>query len=72
MKKTTGRAVSHVHTTRRRIRLGKNVETDEQIVSALEVAATMEKEFRLWTGPYPGLTLDEAERRYEQMCDEER
>ena len=55
-----------------RIRLGKNTETDAQIVEALECAAVMEKEFRLWTGRYPGLTLDEAERRYKEMVDQER
>ena len=47
-----------------RLRLGKNVETDEQIVEALACATTMETEGRLWTGPFPGLTLDEAEKRY--------
>jgi hypothetical protein len=55
-----------------RLRLGKNVETDAQIIEALECAQVMEKEFRLWTGPYPGLTRDEAERRYKEMCDMER
>jgi hypothetical protein len=52
-----------------RLSLGKNTETDEQIVEALECARVMEKEFRLWTGPYPGLTLDEAERRYKEMVE---
>ncbi len=55
-----------------RLRLGKNVETDEQIVSALACARVMETEGRLWTGPYPGLTLDEAERRYREMVEVER
>lgn len=55
-----------------RLRLGKNVETDSQIVEAIECARVMEQEFRLWTGPYPGLTRDEAERRYKEMCDMER
>jgi hypothetical protein len=55
-----------------RLRLGKNTETDAQIVEALECARVMEKEFRLWTGPYPGLTQDEAERRYKEMLDVER
>jgi hypothetical protein len=31
-----------------RLRLGKNVETDEQIVEALDCAATMEAEGRTW------------------------
>jgi len=31
-----------------RIRLGKNVETDEQIVEALECARVMESEGRQW------------------------
>jgi hypothetical protein len=35
-----------------RIRLGKNVEGDAQITEALACAETMEKEGRLWTGPY--------------------
>ena len=52
-----------------RLRLGKNVETDEQIVEALECAKTMEAEGRLWTGPFPGLTRTEAERRYKEMVD---
>lgn len=52
-----------------RLRLGKNAQTDEQITSALECARVMEREGRLWTGPYPGLTLDEAERRYREMVD---
>jgi len=53
-----------------RLRLGKNTEADAQIVDALDCAEVMEKEFRLWTGPYPGLTLDEAERRYSEMIDQ--
>jgi len=52
-----------------RLRLGKNVETDAQIVEALKSARVMEIEGRLWTGPYPGLTLDEAERRYREMVE---
>lgn len=52
-----------------RLRLGKNVETDEQIVEALACAATMETEGRLWTGPFPGLTQSEAERRYKEMVE---
>lgn len=55
-----------------RLRLGKNVETDEQIVDALECADTMEKEGRLWTGPYPGLTLDKAEQLYKENMEVER
>lgn len=55
-----------------RLRLGKNVETDAQIVEALECARVMETEGRLWTGPFPGLTQDEAERRYKEMVDMER
>lgn len=43
-----------------RIRLGKNAETDAQIVEALECARTMEAEGRLWTGAFPGMTQDEA------------
>jgi hypothetical protein len=54
-----------------RLRLGKNVETDLQIVEALECARTMETEGKLWTGPYPGLTLDEAARRYKGMVEGE-
>lgn len=34
-----------------RLRLGKNVETDAQIVDALECARVMETEGRLWAGP---------------------
>ncbi len=52
-----------------RLRLGKNVETDAQIVDAIECARVMEAEGRLWTGSYPGLTLDEAERRYREMVE---
>lgn len=52
-----------------RIRLGKNVETDAQIVEALACAQTMETEGRLWTGPFPGLTLDEAEKLYKASVD---
>jgi hypothetical protein len=33
-----------------RLRLGKNVETDEQIVEALACAETMESEGRQWVG----------------------
>lgn len=55
-----------------RLRLRKNVETDPQIVDALECARVMETEGRLWTGPFPGLTLDEAERRYKEMVEVER
>ncbi len=54
-----------------RLRLGKNVETDAQIIEALEVATVMEAEGRLWTGPFPGLTLAEAERRYKDMVMED-
>jgi hypothetical protein len=49
-----------------RLRLGKNVETDEQIVEALACAKTMESEGAKWKGPYPGLTLDQAERLYKE------
>ena len=52
-----------------RLRLGKNIETDAQIVEALECASIMEKEGRLWTGRFPGLTLSEAERRYKEMVE---
>jgi hypothetical protein len=52
-----------------RLRTAKNTEADEQIVGALECARIMEKEGRLWTGPFPGLTLDEAERRYKEMVE---
>lgn len=52
-----------------RLRLGNNVETDAQIVDALECARVMETEGRLWTGPFPGLTQSEAERRYSAMVD---
>ena len=34
-----------------RLRLGKNVETDEQIAEALECARTMESEGRQWATP---------------------
>lgn len=34
-----------------RLRLGKNVETDEQIVEALNCAKTMEIEKRTWVNP---------------------
>ena len=34
-----------------RLRLGKNVDTDEQIVNALECANTMEVEGRAWVAP---------------------
>lgn len=54
-----------------RLRLGKNVNTDEQIVEALACASTMEVEGRLWTGPFPGLTLAEAEQRYKEMLENE-
>ncbi len=54
-----------------RIRLGKNVESDDQIVEAIQCAETMESEGRLWTGPYPGLTLDKAEALYKEMVDNE-
>lgn len=47
-----------------RLRLGKNVDTDEQIVTALACAQTMESEGRLWAGPFPGKTLAEAESLY--------
>jgi len=53
-----------------RLRLGKNVATDAQIVEALECAAVMEVEGRLWIGPHPGVTLAEAERRYKEHLDE--
>jgi hypothetical protein len=53
-----------------RLRLGKNVATDAQIVEALECAAIMAAEGRLWTGPYPGLTQAEAERRYKEGLEE--
>jgi hypothetical protein len=52
-----------------RLRLGKNAETDAQIVDALECARVMETEGRLWTGPFPGLTPSEAERRYKEMVE---
>lgn len=52
-----------------RLRLGKNTEADKQIVEALECARIMETEGRLWTGPYPGLTQSEAERRYKEMVE---
>jgi hypothetical protein len=52
-----------------RLRLGKNTETDVQIVEALECARVMETEGRLWTGPYPGLTLDKAESLYKEMVE---
>src|SRR5579872_6725662 len=48
-----------------RIRLGKNVETDEQIVQALACAATMETEGRQWVSQpthYP-LGMGEESRR---------
>ena len=31
-----------------RVRLGKNIEADQQIIEALECAATMEAEYRKW------------------------
>lgn len=52
-----------------RIRLGKNSEADDTIVDAAECARVMEEEGRLWTGPYPGLTQDEAEQRYREMVE---
>jgi hypothetical protein len=52
-----------------RLRLGKNAETDAQIVDALECARVMETEGRLWTGPFPGLTPSEAERLYKEMVE---
>ena len=52
-----------------RLRLGKNVGSDQQIIDALECARVMETEGRLWTGPFPGLTLDECERRYKEMVE---
>lgn len=52
-----------------RLRTRKNVESDDEIVEAIECARVMETEGRLWTGPYPGLTQDEAERRYREMVD---
>mgnify|MGYP003579755805 CR=1 FL=1 len=54
-----------------RLRLGQNTETDAQIVDARECAQIMEKEGRLWTGPYPGLTLDAAERLYKEMVEDD-
>lgn len=48
-----------------RLRLGKNVETDEQIVEALACAQTMETEGRQWVGAathYP-LGMGEESRR---------
>ena len=54
-----------------RLRVGKNVATDDQIVKALQDADVMEKEGRLWTGQYPGLTLDKAEALYKEMVDSE-
>lgn len=54
-----------------RIRLGKNVESDQQIVEALECAVTMEQEGALWTGPYPGLTQRDAERIYKEHLEED-
>jgi hypothetical protein len=43
-----------------RLRLGKNTETDQQIVEALACARTMEIEGRLWAdacdSPVPGFT----------------
>ena len=38
-----------------RVRLGKNVDTDEQIVEALACAATMEKEGRQWVDSASGV-----------------
>jgi hypothetical protein len=52
-----------------RLRLGKNTEADAQIVDALECARIMETEGGLWTGPFPGLTQSEAERRYKEMVE---
>ncbi len=52
-----------------RLRLGKNKETDTQIIEALETALIMEREGRLWTGPFPGLTQAEAERRMKEALD---
>jgi phage-related baseplate assembly protein len=52
-----------------RLRLGKNIETDAQIVDALECARVMEVEGGLWTGPYPGLTLDKAELLYKEAVE---
>lgn len=52
-----------------RLRLGKNIETDAQIVDAIECARVMETEGGLWSGPFPGLTQDEAERFYKEMVE---
>jgi hypothetical protein len=52
-----------------RLRLGKNNEDDPQVVEALACATTMEREGRLWTGPFPGLTLEEAEKLYKANID---
>jgi len=61
-----------------RVRLGKNVDTDEQIVEALACAATMEKEGRQWVGHpthYP-LGMGEESRRlhreYNKLVAEQR
>jgi hypothetical protein len=52
-----------------RLRLEKNDETDAQIVDARECVRVMETEGALWTGPFPGLTQSEAERRYKEMME---
>ena len=52
-----------------RIRIGKNIVDDPQIVEALAIADTMEAEGRLWTGQYPGLTLSRAEALYKEMME---
>jgi hypothetical protein len=49
-----------------RLRLGKNVEGDEQIVEARACAEIMENEGARWKGPFPGLTLGQADRSYEE------
>lgn len=53
-----------------RLRLGKNVDTDEQIVEALECAATMDVEGRKWVGAathYPD-GMGEESRRLHREC----
>lgn len=44
-----------------RVRLGKNTETDEQIVEARACADTMEREGRSWVGAVTPVTLDAAQ-----------
>jgi len=52
-----------------RIRLGKNIETDAQVVEALACADTMEKEGRQWVGAathYPIGMGDESRRLHRE------